>query len=272
MTRKQCINGNCTRTQDRLGKGYCRVHAYANGTRDKRVTPHRAIAHLYYLTNEKGMSLNHIAHIIGMSCGSLTEIKNGKRKGIRSETEQKILGVTKASGFPQGFVASWPYARRIRALLSIGWSTAELSQEFGMSPGALLDQARGENASMKRATAAIIKTKYGAMSLRPVRQPSPAVARRNWPRPFDWENIDDPDEKHPTKSIRSKDMLPVTPVVIDTINFAIDALGGIQQFCEYFGVTDTTIYLMKNRKQTQININLWDRIRRFAYHKRKKAA
>ena len=159
----RCKSGTCTRKPDKFGKGYCSNHAYQRGILQRHVPPHKAIAHINFLMEEKGMSLNHITTLAGISSGSMAEIKNGKRNRIRESTEQKILGVTKASGFPQGFVKSWPYTRRIQALLAIGWSANELAEEFGMSLASLREHAHGENPTMKRATASTIKYKFERM-------------------------------------------------------------------------------------------------------------
>lgn len=265
-----CLHGNCTRKQRR--KGYCYIHYKSLGLAATRIDPTRAHNHITYLQDTKGMSRNHIAKLAGVSGETISRIANSQATTISQHTEQKILAITKASGHPGGHVDAWPYVRRIQALLAIGYTHRELAEAFNIGYSTIFYYSQGNKAKIRRDIAATIRTLYTELARRPARTPDRIIARRNWAKPLDWDDIDNPDEHHNKTEITDTTMTPVTPFVIDRMNYCIDTLGGVPQFAAKFGIHENTVYLVRNRNQIQIQKDLWNRIYRFHYNREGKTA
>lgn len=85
-------------------------------------------------------------------------------------------------------------ARRLRALVAIGWPMEQLAPLFGMYPTALGNIARGEVQQVRTTTADLVALHYQHLT----RTPGPSnrtrilARKKGWHGPAAWDDIDDP--------------------------------------------------------------------------------
>ena len=87
-------------------------------------------------------------------------------------------------------------ARRIRALVAIGYTQAELAREIGMHESWVCKLAKGDRAQVNSATVTRVTEVYNRLSMTPGLSDRARrhALRHGWPPPLAWEEdeIDDP--------------------------------------------------------------------------------
>ena len=97
-------------------------------------------------------------------------------------------------------VSSLGTARRLQALMAIGWDQHALAVELGWSHTRVSNLVRRENLQVTAATAARVCAVYERLCMTPrwgtgsVRYVRGYAARKGWPPPLAWDDIDDPAE------------------------------------------------------------------------------
>jgi transcriptional regulator with XRE-family HTH domain len=181
--------------------------------RGELVPARRARAHLKALM-AAGMGLKTIAAKSGIAHGSISAIIYGKRSRVKSERrprrrritrqlEQRILAVNLdlaggAKVDPTGT------ARRLQALVAIGWSQSQLARRLGKTPANVTETVHGTRQTTV-ATAAAVRGLYDELWDSPPPETNQreriAAARsrhyaaaHGWPPPLAWDDdtIDDP--------------------------------------------------------------------------------
>ncbi|HEX6518299.1 MAG TPA: hypothetical protein VF049_22250 [Nocardioidaceae bacterium] len=158
--------------------------------------------HLHMLHNA-GVSYQQIADQSGLSYGNLRRIVSGATKRVRPDTQGVVLALT-VEGMRRKLLPSAGSARRLQALLAVGWPLVRLAPHIGVSEygiNRLIHQPY-----VFRDTAASVAAVYERLKdLKPEEHGVPLVGaqksralarRRGWPDPVWWEDyghIDDPD-------------------------------------------------------------------------------
>lgn len=174
-------------------RGYGQWQPYVDATPTRE--------HLHAL-HAAGSSYLQIADQSGLSYGNLRRIVSGATKRVRPDTQTIILGLTVES-MRRKLLPSAGSARRLQALLAVGWPLVRLAPHIGVSEygiNRLIHQPY-----VFRDTAASVAAVYERLkNLKPEDHGVPLVGaqksralarRRGWPDPVWWEDyghIDDP--------------------------------------------------------------------------------
>lgn len=186
----ECIRAHCIRRQHPLGKGYCEGHAYAAGVFEPRVSPEPVREYLQHLPGTQTA----IARAAGVSEKTVSDIRDGLYRRIAGKTARRLLAVKPEDVKPDRR-PTWPLVRRIRALRAIGWTSAEIAGQFGgISPETVLRLNRGEIKYVVSGTDEGIRAGYDSAPKRVRRKPHWQAVRGGWAAPYQWEDIDWPDD------------------------------------------------------------------------------
>lgn len=172
-----------------------------------------------------GIGWKRVAELAGVGKTAVSQIIYGRkavtgdpRKGevlkrVSRRTADAILAVQPALEVLAGgtLVPAKPYARRLQALVAIGWSQSKLANALGMTPSNFRilreferDQARRRRRGtfIQASTARAIVDLYERLAFRTPPQPNKAeriaylrsvryARERGWPVPMDWAAVDD---------------------------------------------------------------------------------
>lgn len=145
-----------------------------------------------------------LARLSGVPHGALAKLVYGDRqrgqapsKRIRHKTAERILAVqatidTLADGAPVDSIGT---QRRAQALCAIGYSLSDQARRLGYPVSAYhRSMLRAERVTAGRARA--VRDLYDelAMTPGPSRRARLDAAKKGWPPPLAWDDIDDPDE------------------------------------------------------------------------------
>lgn len=221
-----------------LHKCRCRPCGYATSERARR----RAIAHEagtfdsglvdagpvrehVQLLLSSGLGWKRVAALAGVGNTAVSQLIYGRkgtvgdpRKGevlkrVSRRTADAILAVQPSLELlaDATLVPARPYARRLQALVAIGWSQSKLARALGMTPSNFRilreyerDQARRRRRGtfIQAGTARAIVALYERLAFRVPAQPTKAeriaylrsvsyARQRGWPVPMDWAAADD---------------------------------------------------------------------------------
>lgn len=96
----------------------------------------RAKSHLQQL-NKVGVGLRAVAAASDVARSILQKVKNGTKKQIRSNTESKILAITREAFSDNAHIPATTTKRQLSRLLDEGFTKKRLSQELGYKTRAL---------------------------------------------------------------------------------------------------------------------------------------
>lgn len=103
---------------------------------------------------------------------------------------RNILGITRS-------IPALGTQRRIRALMALGWTSGDIANRCGWTTPQAVTVLLSGRRYVYRSTAEKIAAVYDQLSMTP--GPSTRnwreAARKGWPPPLAWDNIDDPDER-----------------------------------------------------------------------------
>lgn len=126
--------------------------------------------------------------------------RGGKRPAsIKTRPGERLLATTGAM-IDAAFVPATGTARRLRALVAIGYSETHLASRIGMHRGNMSPIITGSRPRVTGETFAAVRALFAELWSAPVegREAVRArnVAKRNrWVGPLAWDDIDDPDER-----------------------------------------------------------------------------
>lgn len=175
-------------------RGYGKWQPYVDATRTRQ--------HLRAL-HDAGVSYMQIAEQSGLSDGNIRQIANGHTKRVRPNTEITVLGL-KAEGMRQKLLSSTGSARRLQALLAIGWPLTRVAPYIGVDHRGVhrLIHQPYIFRSTAEAVVAVYEQLKGekpedhGVSLIGAQKSRRLAERNGWPAPLWWEDmghIDDPD-------------------------------------------------------------------------------
>ncbi|ORA23419.1 helix-turn-helix domain-containing protein [Mycobacterium aquaticum] len=210
MTGSTC--SKCRRLRPPLRRGLC-PNCYESarqriGFESKYVDAEPARQHVNALV-EAGVSRRHICRIAGLHRGDLATLMNGRGKRGLAPSRQifrdkadRILAIPLPAAAlhrlvsPGQFVPAVGTLRRLRALVAIGYTQADLSRRIGILPTNGSRLFSGKHTVVTAATALRVETLFNETQLIP--GPSERARRRaadlGWPPPLAWDEdtIDDP--------------------------------------------------------------------------------
>lgn len=190
MTTTKCARPACDRTPINGARGYCRKHAYVEGTLTPFVdaAPTRRIFHQ---AQQDGHSIETISKATGVSYGSVFRILNRKSSRVRKITEDRAR---RFSGNPNR-MESWPLTRRVRSLLAAGHDMTRISTECGVSRETISHIVHGEYPTVLWRVGEAVLAYWSEHEADPVGRPHPLAIEHGWNVPLAWDDIDDPDEE-----------------------------------------------------------------------------
>ena len=138
-----------------------------------------------------GYSLRQLAHTAGVSYQAFTRVVRLGTAMQRDTYNQ--LRATPPTHEPSR-VPMWPLTRRVRSLQAIGFSQARISRDLNLDRSVVSQISRGVWETVTVDVDRLIRSYYSEHSLSPAGTPTRGAEKGRWPVPFQWENIDDPNE------------------------------------------------------------------------------
>lgn len=189
-----CKHGACTNLAPVGYKGYCVKHAYYTGAIQKKVPATKARQRIQQLIDE-GHSFNAIADMTGVTRHTIKSIWTAEFPTCRRRVYDQIMHPDPTARRDRSTEPAWPVQRRIRALRAAGWSIQDIAAGAGVSVAGLYKIARPETQRVEVGFANKVKALYTQHECDPLKVPaSTAIGWKMWPKPMDWNNIDDPNE------------------------------------------------------------------------------
>lgn len=188
-----CVRPNCTRAQPGDGDyydGLCFHHAKAAGIAHHYVPWEKVNAELERVLSG-GWTLNVLEEERAVFATTLRDIKYHRRNRFKHSTYQALKEIPTLSPYRR---PAWPLRRRVNALRAIGIPFTEIARDIGT------DAQSVQHLSYERAKWATvhmdekIRTYYAHHALDPIRNVDIETAGLNLPKPFDWEDVDNPNE------------------------------------------------------------------------------
>jgi hypothetical protein len=187
---RDCRNPECLELGRRYGKqGRVRRAQGTPGLVD--VGP--VADHITWLLADRDTTRTSIAAAAGVSVATIVYIHARQRPGIRRRTAAAILAVREPQ--PVDIVDGPGTARRLRALIAIGYSNAFLAESTGRAVSHISDICHGRRTAVRRATAERVQDLYHRLAATPGPSESARAlaSRRGWAPPAAWDDIGDPD-------------------------------------------------------------------------------
>jgi len=194
----KCRRAACQRVGQPAKQGYCRSH-YNRLPPSERgfVDAQPARSHIHQL-RASGLTLTQISTLSGVPKPTIRYIAAGKAPRVRVHTHRAVLSVDVPLWLAEdgdGTVPAIGARRRVRALAAIGWPSAYVAAQLGISKAALLSTIKRERISAR--TAVAIDEVFRRLQM--TQGPSEAARRKarfyGWVPPLAWDEstIDDPD-------------------------------------------------------------------------------
>lgn len=163
--------------------------------------------------------------------------------------ESRIVRKRRREGrTPPGLVSPLGVVRRLEALMAMGWTSAELSPYFDLTyregVNHLLQSAR--HRMVLRATHEQVVQVYEKLCATPgpsgkTRRSS---ARKGWPPPFAWDDIDDPGEV-PAPYVEEKKSHNID---YEEVKFLCDSGVWVEDIAKRMGVNPSSIVRLADRR------------------------
>lgn len=185
-----CRRPGCSKRTAQGYKGFCPTHAYATGAVKRQVDA----AGLRGLLQERvaqGWTLTGIAKAAGVSYTTLRDVHNGTTRRVRQATIAKVMNrLNETVSRPVR-----PAQRRLCALRMIGFRVPELATALGVNRSTVYDICLGKREFIYDHLDERVRALYSQLWDTPATSPDPRITNNGWPRPVDWNNIDDLNER-----------------------------------------------------------------------------
>lgn len=189
---------SCTHNRHVAGCPTCRANAsrydrrrraaIADGTWLSRVDVSSVLPHLVRL-HASGMSLASIARAAGVSVRTVSDARNRRRRTLNGPVAAALLAVAPTRRIPAGMVDATATARRIQALMAIGYSLRSQACYLGRPIQRIWKLAHGQGTVTQQIADAVVQM-YDQLCL----TPGPSVRARNiaarngWSPPLAWDD------------------------------------------------------------------------------------
>lgn len=139
-----------------------------------------------------------IAHLSGVSSSTIWRIGD-QRNRVAIDTEERILAVPVTSLWTLWRTVDYshrmpagPVVRRLRALAADGWTHDEISEAIGWHRSLVGRYLTRPPAWTLSETTRMVDRVYRSdRFLVPIREAPKATVLKGWPRPLEWDDIDD---------------------------------------------------------------------------------
>jgi len=195
---------------------------------------------------DQGMSFRGIALTAGWKSRNSLQTALERNK-VRRATHERIMAITLEKDARRfGYVDATGSARRLQALVVIGWPTRELAIRLGgRDHGTVTDITSQNNRSIRRETAERIKALYDELwdQPGPSRLSAQRAEKRGWLPPLAWDDdtIDDPAAKPHGGRWVPRDTRARAEVVEDFLDTYEHHNGRIDIAAHRLGMTTTAL-------------------------------
>lgn len=204
-------------------------HRAHNAGGSLRKPAKRARAHLTAMREH--YSITSLANLAGTSSSTVSRILKGKQHYLAADTERRLLAIRVGMSVGRNWVAAEPYARRVQALVAIGYGIQWQANELQYSKQPLLELVNGMKQYITGDVADRIRALYDRLHMTPrvgrdlhergsITKALNMAAKNSWHVPFMWDDIDDPNERPEIRSRDGQDL--VDPQVVERLMDGLD--------------------------------------------------
>lgn len=255
-----CKRPKCTAKS--YTRGYCRKHAKIT---QKPQPTHQQIAATIERLHWLGYTDREMCNAAQIHKDTVYKFRAGKTRTIRAETFAKLDAITTPNRTRT--VPTWPYTRRIKALMAIGIQAKEIAAACDTYPRRIREILYEEYPTIARDMADRIHTYYQTASHTPYKKPVRLIQARNYAPPAAWNDIDDPDEQ-PAGAITvdmPKRRIKNTTFQQARMKALIAHYGSINETARQLNMTPRTVSVIANGEQATIRTACAERM--YKHHK-----
>lgn len=207
---KQCIHSGCVNEGAAHRHHYCRPHWAEQNTARRNGRANWA-RNLIQQNLDRGIGIKAIAEATNIAERTLRDLVTHRQNYLHDYTAARLAKLPHLHLEPARH-PTWQAARRLQALQAAGHSVPEIAKRTGLAERAIHQICAEKYPAVYDATWQAINDDYQAHQLDPARPADPRIKRHNWPKPMDWDNIDDPQED-PTSRDKyvARRAIPVEP-------------------------------------------------------------
>lgn len=246
----KCSRPNCPGSVDQ--RGLCQKHYDAWIAENPTVPAEIVAAHIHTL-RAGGMNGVHIAELSGVDHTTIYKISSGRRVFVQGPIAQKILAVQLAPALerPVGWVPIVGVARRLQALIVMGYTTQELADRTGYGVQGMPELIHAQQPWVKVATARAVDRVYRELMFTPApetlatKRARLRAQRAGWWPALVWDDIDDPDEKPESKYLwRNNRVVTFSERYADVVEIGVH---GDANIAERLGISPDSLKQMRRR-------------------------
>lgn len=153
-------------------------------------------------------------------------------------------------------------ARRVQALVAMGWTFPKIGAELGITGGAVQRIAASYTATIRRSVAERVAAVYDRLSMtfppttttQEKRDASYALAvarRHGWSLPWSWDNIDDPNEQPAEPAARTAGRPKVRDAIVEDFDWLVSQGVSETDAAARVGVQVATIPVYRRRLEQE---------------------
>ena len=255
-----CVRPNCTRAQSNYERynGLCFRHAKAAGLAHHFV-PWETVNTELERVLAGGWTLNTIVKDHAIYHCTLREIKYHRRDRFKHSTYQALKETPTLSPYRR---PAWPLRRRVNALRAIGIPFTEMARDIGETTQSV------QRLSYEKAQWAPvhidekIRAYYTQHALDPMRNVDRSTRQLALPKPFDWNDIDDPNERpwvSNPKRAKPRPLRTVTPAKRQLLEEIVDHYG-VTKAAKILKLNFTTMKKIMSGQTQKVNPKIVSRI------------
>lgn len=263
MTRRKpiCSRPTCSRVEHKAGHGYCLRHAEVLGIIKPLVPREKALAALQHQL-DRGHTPWSLAKAAGISHATVYKFIAGPDSswgadGMKQSTYEAIL----AAPLHTIYTPAWLSARRIRSLRAAGHSVREIVDGAKVSQDIITRLSFHNIERIRTDLHDRIVDYYQQHEAKPVRPAEPKIAKRRWPLPMEWWDIDDPKERRgliPPE--QAGDLVPMTPTIVSAAQWLVDYYGARGAASEGIGLHLSALGHILNGRRDQVTREVAHRV------------
>lgn len=240
----------------RAFRAYQKRHANERLLGRRRTMPSAPVTRHLKTLVDQGMTTQTIADRSGVGRATVQDLISRPRDRVRTDNGLALMQIAPA-GVSTGSVPSIGTIRRVRALGRLGWSmpaivrtARRLDPDLTISAGTLRQLLHDRPDIIRHRTAVAVSLAYEELSMslpEPGHQTSQVrsrAARKGWPPPLCWDDIDDPDAvphagyREPDRADILHDLDELQAGISETCRRLGISREAVQKWCENHGMND----------------------------------
>lgn len=241
-SRPACARPTCSRAAHTAGRGYCLKHAEVLHIIRPLVPREKALAALQQQL-DRGHSPCSLAKAAGVSYSTLYKFMAGPDSswgadGMKQSTYEAILNAPLRTTY----TPAWHAARRVQSLRAAGHSVQEIMDGARVSQDVLTRLSFQKVERIRTEVHDRIVDYYRQHEAKPVRPVEPRIAKRRWPLPMEWWDIDDPREHRGLITRQqARDLVRMTPTIVSAAQWLADYYGTRDRASTEIGLSHNVI-------------------------------